>query len=184
MQEFYITFGVQYGRDPEKHEIHPLGMTGNGYAVIEADDYEDARDAAFEVFGSRWAFVYTDKPLDIRAPEGELARFRVIRADRIEQIIPMREIREMPLEDPRRKQERTVSLPAADWFIVLETLAETAERHLMEGDIEGALEFGQAAGTLIEQLDPVAWAQSEDQAEELIANATKLFDEMTSRGDQ
>lgn len=184
MQEFYITFGVQYGRDPEKHEIHPNGMTGNGYAVIEADDYGEAHDAAFEVFGARWAFAYTDKPLDIRAPEGELARFRVFRADRIEQIIPMRELREMPLEDPRRKQERTVGMSADDWLIVLAAIAETAERHLMDQDMEGALEFGQAAGTLIEQLDPVAWAQSEDQAEELIANATKLFDEMTSKGDQ
>jgi hypothetical protein len=75
-----ITFGVQYGRDPERHVIHPLGMTADGYAVIEAPDVETVRKIAFAIFGEQWSNDYSlDKFLaDPRTaqwhPEGELLR--------------------------------------------------------------------------------------------------------------
>lgn len=75
MQEYYVTFGVQYGTGPNKVR-HPLGMTGNGYAVIEAEDYERALDAASEIFGEKFAFLYDEKPDQPYVPDGELARYR------------------------------------------------------------------------------------------------------------
>lgn len=57
IQEFFVTFGVQYG-DPPEYEQHPLGMHRNGYAVIEAPDLETARRIAAAVFDNQYAFIY------------------------------------------------------------------------------------------------------------------------------
>lgn len=72
IQEYAITFGVQYGRRPDD-DRHPLGMFADGYAVIEAPDGETARKIAFAVFGQQWAFDY---PLSEFLREGshELSR--------------------------------------------------------------------------------------------------------------
>lgn len=77
VKEFFITFGVQYKAEPDPNypeEAHPLGMHGNGYAVIEAPDSEIARHIAFAVFGNQWAFFYDEAPEERFAPAGELLR--------------------------------------------------------------------------------------------------------------
>ena len=79
--ELFITFGVQYGRDPEKHTIHPLGMTGNGYMVVEAPTYEQARAITFTLTDGQHSFDHAredffsdpDK-VAFYYPEGELLR--------------------------------------------------------------------------------------------------------------
>ena len=58
MEEFYVTFGVQYTLDPEHGELHPLGMHKDGYAVIEAPDFGMAQRIAGAVFGNQYAFTY------------------------------------------------------------------------------------------------------------------------------
>lgn len=60
IQKFAVTFGVQYSGQPDAPQ-HPLGMLGNGYAVVEAPDGERARALAFAAFGEQWSFYY---PLD------------------------------------------------------------------------------------------------------------------------
>ena len=44
---FYVTFGQQ----------HPLR---HGYVIIHATDYSQAREAAFDALGTKWAFIYND----------------------------------------------------------------------------------------------------------------------------
>lgn len=57
IEEFYCTFGVQYS-GPPNGEPHPLGMHKDGYAVIEAPNFETARKIATAIFGKHWAFMY------------------------------------------------------------------------------------------------------------------------------
>jgi hypothetical protein len=47
LSKFYITFG----------QNHPLR---NGYVVVRASDRELAREAAFDVFGTKWAFLHDE----------------------------------------------------------------------------------------------------------------------------
>jgi len=56
IQEFYVTFGVQFSRHPGA-DVHPLGMVKEGYAVIEAPDMDIARKIAHAIFGNLWAFI-------------------------------------------------------------------------------------------------------------------------------
>lgn len=58
IEEFYVTFGVQYTKDPEKGEAHPLGMHADGYALIEAPDMATAIRIANAVFEQKYAFLY------------------------------------------------------------------------------------------------------------------------------
>lgn len=56
-KDFYITFG----------QIHTHSVEGKTFdkdcvAVIRAENYEDARKLAFEVFGKKWAFAHREKP--------------------------------------------------------------------------------------------------------------------------
>lgn len=77
---YYVTFGVQY-----RTEKHPQGMHPDGYVLIIAGDIEDAREAAHELFGEKWAFLYDY--LDEKSgrfkpslhPDGALAVFDVRR---------------------------------------------------------------------------------------------------------
>jgi hypothetical protein len=57
IQEFYVTFGVQYSGRPDGTP-HPLGMHKDGYAVIEAPDLETGRRIAHAIFGDKYAFIY------------------------------------------------------------------------------------------------------------------------------
>ena len=78
--KWFVTFGVQYARDPNFGERHPMGMHADGFAVIEAPDEETARKIAFAIFGQKWSFLYghqewVDKDMEARwAPAGELLR--------------------------------------------------------------------------------------------------------------
>ncbi|QGZ16771.1 hypothetical protein PBI_DEWDROP_124 [Microbacterium phage Dewdrop] len=83
IHEYAITFGVQYKPFSEfmhEDEKHPLGMHGNGYAVIEAPDREMARGIAFAIFGKQWSFDYElaeilgDERKQQFYPDGELLR--------------------------------------------------------------------------------------------------------------
>jgi len=61
VKTFYVTFGVQYPREP-----HPLyeRATGAGWVRIEAASWERARDVAFGLFGPHWSFLYTELEFD------------------------------------------------------------------------------------------------------------------------
>jgi hypothetical protein len=81
IEEFFVTFGVQYGRREGDLE-HPLGMYSDGYAVIEAPDLHTARKIAHAIFDDKWSFIY-DKDDFIHDgtakrwhPAGELLRIR------------------------------------------------------------------------------------------------------------
>lgn len=58
IQQFYVTFGVQYTLDPNMGERHPLGMHANTFAVIEAPDMDTAQRIASAIFHDKYAFVY------------------------------------------------------------------------------------------------------------------------------
>lgn len=75
VQDFYVTFGVQYNTEPHPVIDHP--RLASGYVVIEAPDYETARRMAFAVFGQRFSMVYDswEPPKPAFYPLGELARY-------------------------------------------------------------------------------------------------------------
>ncbi len=78
MELFYVTFGVQYTKNPEYGEPTQRGMHKDGYAVIEAPDEETARAIAKAVFGDEWSRLYTAAEYDVDnrkyQPDGELLR--------------------------------------------------------------------------------------------------------------
>ena len=81
LEEFFVTFGVQYGPHDTVHPISP-GLHHNGWVVIEATDYESARVIAFGVLGQRWSMIHEryDFPQSSRDkfyPAGELGRIKV-----------------------------------------------------------------------------------------------------------
>lgn len=92
IQEFAITFGVQYGRR-EDAEQHPLGMHGDEYAVIEAPNVTIARKIAFAVFDEKWGFIYplaeflSSPRRDEWHPAGESLRIAWYTPDMTERIL-------------------------------------------------------------------------------------------------
>lgn len=58
MQNFYMTFGVQYN-----HEPHPTwdGATGQGWVKVVAENYDDARSMVETRFGQAWSFLYPEE---------------------------------------------------------------------------------------------------------------------------
>lgn len=72
LQTFFITFGVQYPREP-----HPkvVWAHANGWLEVLAPDENTARAMAFEVLGNAWSFIYTTFDFSVRYfPLGALAR--------------------------------------------------------------------------------------------------------------
>lgn len=61
LQNYYVTFGVQYSREP-----HPCGayIDPNGYAVIRAVSYKHAHEAAFHKYGQAWSFLYDEEDFE------------------------------------------------------------------------------------------------------------------------
>ena len=57
MPTYYVTFGQKY-----RHETHPRFAKAHpdGYVMIEADDFESARQLAFENLGPYWANIYDE----------------------------------------------------------------------------------------------------------------------------
>lgn len=49
MEKFYFTFGIGQS------------LLANRYVVIEAENYEAAREIMVESFGTKWAFQYTEE---------------------------------------------------------------------------------------------------------------------------
>ena len=49
MEKYYFTFGIGQS------------LLANRYVVIEAENYEAAREIMVESFGTKWAFQYTEK---------------------------------------------------------------------------------------------------------------------------
>lgn len=58
MDEFFITFGVQFTGDENTGDIHPYGFTHKDYVVIEAPDLATAQAIATVMFGTQYAFAY------------------------------------------------------------------------------------------------------------------------------
>lgn len=49
MEKFYFTFGIRQS------------LLANRYVVIEAENYEAAREIMVESFGTKWAFRYPEE---------------------------------------------------------------------------------------------------------------------------
>ncbi len=77
MQTFYVTFGVQYGPDPERHVEHPVlpDLKGSTHWVeVVAEDYESARRLTFDMFGQAWSWLYKwDEFRPEMWPDGRIA---------------------------------------------------------------------------------------------------------------
>lgn len=70
----YISFGVQYPREP--HPVLPEA-DGNGYLRVTArglESREAMRQLVFVWLGSRWSFDYDEVPEAQFFPKGELGR--------------------------------------------------------------------------------------------------------------
>jgi hypothetical protein len=69
MQKFYVTFGQIW-----RTLSHPQKMHPDGWATVYADDWQEAHNAARELFVERFSVVYKEDELDLgRFPRGELA---------------------------------------------------------------------------------------------------------------
>jgi hypothetical protein len=67
---FYLTVGQIYRR-----EEHPCGWHPDGYVVVEAEDYREARDKVWAVAGGKWCFLYEESKFDFSFhPRGEIGR--------------------------------------------------------------------------------------------------------------
>jgi hypothetical protein len=73
MNEYVITFGQKYRREP--HPTFPAAHP-DGYVTVVAEDFEDCRRQTLAVLGRAWAFDYAPGELDVEkwAPLGELGR--------------------------------------------------------------------------------------------------------------
>lgn len=59
--KFFVTFG----------QLHPLR---DGYVIIEASTYENARAVIFEVLGTKWAFIQNEDTDMSSYPMGPVGR--------------------------------------------------------------------------------------------------------------
>lgn len=75
MQEFFVTFGQQYAQEPHPvlAEAHP-----DGWLVVEAESWEEARAVIVKAFDTRWSNLYEKADFMQDAarlyPRGEIAR--------------------------------------------------------------------------------------------------------------
>ena len=56
MDNFYITFGQKY-----HHEEHLAGGHPDGWFLIKALSYANARQKVFDTMGDKFAFMYSEK---------------------------------------------------------------------------------------------------------------------------
>ncbi len=72
MSNFYITFGQKYRSmtHPSFPKAHP-----DGFLVIVAPTYEEAREYAFRRLGDRWSMIYELRPNSLFFPLQELGRW-------------------------------------------------------------------------------------------------------------
>ena len=59
--KFYVTFGVQYAREP-----HPVnaGFHPDGVLEIGAKDIETARSLAFSLLGRKWSMIHREDEME------------------------------------------------------------------------------------------------------------------------
>ena len=73
--EFFVTFGQRYAREqhPTIDQAHP-----DGWLVIEAESWDDARAVAERELGTNWSHLHTKedffKDAEQLYPRGEIAR--------------------------------------------------------------------------------------------------------------
>ena len=72
--EWFVTFGQRYAHEthPRFPEAHP-----DGWLVVEADDYDDAREITHGVLGPAWVFIVDLDDFDASRslyPRGEIGR--------------------------------------------------------------------------------------------------------------
>lgn len=61
VKRFIMTVGVQYvGDEAHPWTVHPLGLTGRGYSIIEAPTLSIATAIASAITGNQYAFLYPD----------------------------------------------------------------------------------------------------------------------------
>lgn len=73
MPTYYVTFGHKYRYEthPQLSDAHP-----DGYVVIEAADFESARQLAFENLGPFWSNIYDENEFEKDLyPQGAIAYF-------------------------------------------------------------------------------------------------------------
>lgn len=61
LKEFFVTFGQKY-----RHEPHPTSpkINPDTVVIVKAQNYEEAREITFRVFGSYWSFIYSSETFD------------------------------------------------------------------------------------------------------------------------
>jgi hypothetical protein len=81
MNEYILTFGAQYGvvtEHPVSTQIH-----ADGWVIVQAATYDDARELVVNAFGTRWSSLYTHEEWDdtdcsasknMLFPQGEIGR--------------------------------------------------------------------------------------------------------------
>jgi hypothetical protein len=79
VRKFYLTFGVQYSREPHPRgsHVHP-----DGYVVITAKDGSAARDIVTQLYGIQWSNLYSEDefmqdPVTDLYPRGALLNIQV-----------------------------------------------------------------------------------------------------------
>ena len=55
MNKYYVTFGQVHA-----HRVNDYTFDKDSVAVIQAEDFADGRKIAFELFGDKWGFFYTE----------------------------------------------------------------------------------------------------------------------------
>lgn len=78
MTIIYITFGAKYRREP-----HPTcgWVDPRGYLTVVGDDYDQCRQAAYDLLGGAFAFDYLVRPTRESCPLGELALLHAATGD-------------------------------------------------------------------------------------------------------
>lgn len=58
MNNYYLTFQLKY-----KDEKHPIlgWISSDGYYLVKANSYSEAREKVTKELGSDWAFLYDEK---------------------------------------------------------------------------------------------------------------------------
>jgi len=55
MNKYFITFGSDH-----RHAVNGAAFDRDSIGVINSPSYIEAREIAFDLFGPRWAFLYTE----------------------------------------------------------------------------------------------------------------------------
>lgn len=59
--KIYITFGQTH-----THSINSKTLDKDCVAIIEAESVKEGRQIAFDTFGDKWSFQYTDKTFNMK----------------------------------------------------------------------------------------------------------------------